>query len=171
MQIQRAWYWLLAPLVACVPALPPNPNPAAPTVTNPAPPEVVSYPVRLKPGQDVKTELEALAKAHHLRAASIVSVVGSLTDVALRFANQSSTTTLTGHFEVVAMSGYLAEGELHLHMAVSDGDGKTVGGHLMAGCRVYTTLVVVVQEHTRYRYRREHDAESGRDELVIDRVE
>ncbi len=137
----------------------------------PAEPAVRSYLIRLKPGQDVKTELEALAIAHHLRAASVVSAVGSLTDVALRYANREETTTLAGHFEVVALSGYLAVGELHLHLAVSDGDGQTVGGHLMAGNRVYTTLVVVVDEHPGYRYRREHDSTSGKDELVIDAVD
>jgi len=99
----------------------------------------------------------------------VVSAVGSLTDVALRYANQDATTRHTGHFEVVALSGYLAEGELHLHMAVSDGVGATVGGHVMDGNRVYTTLVLVVDEHLRYRYRRERDPASGRNELVIDR--
>ena len=130
-----------------------------------------SYIVRLKPGQDVKAELEALARAHHLQAASIVSVVGSLTNVALRFANKPETTTLTGHFEVVAMSGYLAANEFHCHLAVSDGEGKTLGGHLMAGNRVYTTLVVVIQEHLGLRYRREFDPTSNYQELVIDEVE
>ena len=127
-----------------------------------------SYVVRLKPGQDVKAELEALAREHHLQAASIVSVVGSLTDVALRFANKPETTTLSGHFEVVAMSGYLAAHEFHCHLAVSDGEGKTLGGHLMAGNRVYTTLVVVIQEHVGLRYRREFDPTSNFDELIIE---
>lgn len=127
-----------------------------------------SYVVRLKPGQDVKAELEALAKANRLQAASIVSVVGSLTDVALRYANQPTTTRLQGHFEVVAMSGYLADGEFHCHLAVSDGEGKTLGGHLMDGNVVYTTLVVVIQEHLQLRYRREVDPKSNYAELVID---
>lgn len=143
--------------------------PAAPASV--AAPDTRSYLVRLRPGQDVTAELRALATAEHLRAASIVSVVGSLTDVALRYANREETTLLSGHFEVVAMSGYLADGELHLHMAVSDGDGRTVGGHVMDGNRVYTTLVIVVQEHTGYRYRRQFDPVTGRDELVIDPVE
>ncbi|HPH64420.1 MAG TPA: DNA-binding protein [Kofleriaceae bacterium] len=126
-----------------------------------------SFIVRLKPGQDVKTELEALANANHLQAASIVSVVGSLTNVALRYANQPTTTRLQGHFEVVAMSGYLADGEFHCHLAVSDGEGKTLGGHLMDGNVVYTTLVVVIQEHLQLRYQREFDPKSNYAELVI----
>lgn len=132
------------------------------------PQDSVSYLVRLKPGQELSGELARLARDKGLRAASVVSAVGSLTDLALRFADRPETTRARGHFEVVSLSGYLAAGELHLHMAVSDGEGKTIGGHVMPGNVVYTTLVVVVQDHPRYRYRREHDAQTGRDELVID---
>src|SRR4051812_2351852 len=90
-----------------------------------------SHLLRLKPGMDVTAELARYAKEKSLRAATIVSAVGSLTHVALRFANQPGATRLRGHFEVVSLSGYLADGELHAHMAVSDGEGKTTGGHLM----------------------------------------
>lgn len=130
--------------------------------------ETRSYIVRLKPGQELKTELSRLAQESDLQAASIVSAVGSLTDVSLRLANQPDATHYSGHFEVVSLSGYLAANEFHLHMAVSDGEGRTIGGHVMDGNRVYTTLVVVIEEHLRFRYRREHDPASGYDELVID---
>ncbi len=154
-------------ICACARATPPTSTaPTMPLASSPT----RSYIIRLKPGQDVKAELEALARAHHLQAASIVSVVGSLTDVALRFANKPETTVLTGHFEVVAMSGYLAANEFHCHLAVSDGEGKTLGGHLMEGNRVYTTLVVVIQEHLGLRYRREFDPTSNHQELVIDEI-
>jgi predicted DNA-binding protein with PD1-like motif len=123
--------------------------------------------LRLHPGDDVKASLEAFAREQHLRAATVSSAVGSLTDVGLRFANQHETTRLTGHFEVVSLSGYLAEGELHLHMAVSDGEGRTVGGHFADGNRVYTTLVVAIDEHLGVRYRRERDPKTNRDELVV----
>jgi len=133
-----------------------------------AQPETRSYIIRLKPGQEVKTELARLAKEKGLKAASIVSAVGSLTDVGLRLANMPDTTRYSGHFEVVSLSGYLAENEFHVHMAVSDGEGRTFGGHLMDGNIVYTTLVVVIEEHLRYSYRREFDPASKYDELVID---
>ena len=131
-------------------------------------PETRSYIVRLKPGQELKTELAKLALENDLQAASIVSAVGSLTDVSLRLANKPDATHYAGHFEVVSLSGYLAAHEFHVHMAVSDGEGRTIGGHVMDGNRVYTTLVVVIEEHLRHRYRREHDPASGYDELVID---
>ena len=128
-----------------------------------------SFVVRLKPGQELVRELRELAEREQLRAASVVSAVGSLTDVALRPANKEETTRYSGHFEVVALSGYFAAGEFHLHMAVSDGDGRTIGGHVMEGNRVYTTLVIAVQEHPHLVYRRAFDPASGYPELVIDR--
>ncbi len=130
-------------------------------------PEVHSYIIRLKPGQELKTELARLAKEQGLKAASIVSAVGSLTDVSLRLANQPEASHYSGHFEVVSLSGYLAENEFHVHMAVSDAEGKTIGGHVMEGNLVYTTLVVVIDEHLRDRYGREFDPASKYDELVV----
>lgn len=38
----------------------------------------------------------------------------------------------------------------------------------MEGNVVYTTLVVVIEEHLRRRYRREFDPASGYEELVVD---
>lgn len=123
--------------------------------------------LRLRPDEELSAALRALAAREHLAAASVVSAVGSLTDVSLRYANQHERTALHGHFEVVSLSGYLAEGELHLHMAVSDERGETRGGHVLDGNRVFTTLVLVVQEHAGYRYTRVRDATTGRDELVV----
>jgi predicted DNA-binding protein with PD1-like motif len=126
-----------------------------------------SYILRLKPGQEVKTELVRFAKENKIEAGAVVSAVGSLTEVALRYANKDATTKLKGHFEVVSLSGYLGQNDFHLHMAVSDGNGKTTGGHVMDGNVVYTTLVLVVQDYQKYRYNREFDPKSGYNELVI----
>lgn len=125
--------------------------------------------VRLRPGQELKSELARVAREQGFEAATVTSAVGSLTDVALRLANKEETTRWQGHFEVVSLSGYIARDEFHLHMAVSDGEGRTLGGHVMEGNRVYTTLVVALEEHAAFRYRREFDPASGYDELVIER--
>ena len=84
--------------------------------------------MRLRPGQESKSELPRLARENDLEAASIVSAVGSLTDVSLRLANQPAAAHYVGHFELVALSRHLASEEFHLHMAVSDGERRTFGG-------------------------------------------
>src|SRR5262245_29737294 len=60
---------------------------------------------RLRPGQDLKTEILAFAGREGIRAGSMVTCVGSLTTVKLRLANRSDTTTRSGHFEIVSLVG------------------------------------------------------------------
>lgn len=135
--------------------------------------ETRTYVLRLSPGTEVKSALTDLARREGLAAASIVSAVGSLTDVALRYADRDETTSLQGRFEVVSLSGHLTTDDFHVHAAVSDGEGRTYGGHVMEGCKVYTTLVVVVQEHLRWRFVRKRDPTYGYFELdpVLRRAE
>jgi predicted DNA-binding protein with PD1-like motif len=55
----------------------------------------------------------------------------------------------------------------HLHIAISDEDGKTVGGHLGPGCKIYTTAEIVVAAFEDVVYRREFAEDSGYEELVV----
>ncbi len=63
----------------------------------------------------------------------IAGCTGSLTDVALRYAGQEATTSLTGTFEVISLNGTLELTGEHLHLAVSDPYGVMLGGHMMRG--------------------------------------
>lgn len=124
--------------------------------------------LRLGPGQDLKTELEAFVKRNNLAAVSVLTCVGSLTKVPLRYANQDNYETLTGHFEIVSMTGMLsAQSGSHLHLAVSDTTGRTVGGHFGDGSSVYTTAEVLLGILPSYQFTRELDPKSGYRELVI----
>lgn len=131
------------------------------------PSRVRAHTLRLKPGQELTEELEAWAKSHRIRAATIVSAVGSLTRVSLRYANQKNATSGVGHFEVVSLVGTLNEESMHLHLSVSDGRGNTLGGHLMPGSVVYTTAEVVIAELEDADYLREQDLQSGYRELKV----
>ncbi|MCA8831658.1 PPC domain-containing DNA-binding protein [Hymenobacter pini] len=126
-----------------------------------------AYALRLRPGQDVRQELQAFAEQHQLRAACILSAVGSLTTATLRLANQEGPTVYQGHFEVVSLVGTLSINGSHLHLSVADSTGRTVGGHLLAGNRVYTTLEVVVGELPELNFRRETDPTYGYKELEV----
>ncbi|CAN5691245.1 hypothetical protein BH10BDE1_BH10BDE1_01280 [soil metagenome] len=130
-------------------------------------PEVRAHALRLAPGRDVLNELKAYVSSHHLKAASIVSAVGSLKTANFRFANQSNGKKLNGHFEVTGMSGVIAESGAHVHASIADETGKTSGGHLLEGNLVYTTLEVVILEYPHLEFARELDSESGYKELVI----
>lgn len=129
--------------------------------------EVKIHALRLKPGQDVRKEIEAFIVKEKISAGSILSSVGSLTDVTLRFANKEKTNSFKGHFEVVALSGTIGLAGSHLHMAVSDGEGKTIGGHLTEGNKVYTTLELIIGIYPNMTFLRSKDSATGFNELEV----
>ena len=123
--------------------------------------------LRLKPGQDLLLELEKVVQERGIEAACVLTCVGSLTRAVLRFANQGQSTELTGHFEIVSLTGLLSRHGSHFHIAISDGEGKTIGAHLMEGSRVYTTAEIVLGVFPEYSFLRTFDPETGYPELEI----
>lgn len=126
-----------------------------------------TYSVRLKPGQDVKKALETIVQQERIGAGAVLTCVGSLTDVTLRLANQENASEWKGHFEIVSLVGTLSTTGSHLHLSVSDSTGRTIGGHLLDGCKVYTTAELVIGTFPDLDYTREPDPTFGYRELVI----
>jgi uncharacterized protein len=127
---------------------------------------VKTYLLRLHPGEDLKQVLVAYAEEHGLQAGLVLTCVGSLVTAALRMADRPETTTLTGKFEIVSLVGTLGPQGPHLHMAISDGEGRTYGGHLQDGSRIYTTAEIVLGDLEEWVFEREIDPETTYDELV-----
>jgi predicted DNA-binding protein with PD1-like motif len=123
--------------------------------------------LRLTPGQDVKNELDAFITKNKIEAASILSAVGSVKQAKIRFANKKETTDISGPLEVVSFSGTLGVGGTHLHIALSDAEGKVVGGHLSDGTLVYTTLELVLGVYPGLSFQRVQDIKTGYKELNI----
>ena len=99
---------------------------------------------RLKPGQDLKKEILQYVKEKQIKAGWISTCVGSLTNYNIRFANQPEGNSGSGHFEIVSLTGTVSVNGSHLHISISDSTGKTIGGHLMEGCKIYTTAEIVI---------------------------
>lgn len=127
------------------------------------------YALRLKPGQDLRLELQKFAREKKLRAAFVASCAGSCTRTSVRYANQPGASAREGHFEIVSLTGTLAADAMHLHASFSDSTGATLGGHLMDGSIVYTTAEIVLGELERAAFAREPDSTYGYRELVIRR--
>lgn len=123
--------------------------------------------LRLKPGDDLRQQLLGFVEQQHMKAATLVTCVGSLTTTTLRLANQEGPTVYKGHFEIVSLVGTLSINGSHLHLAVSDSTGRTIGGHLLDGNIVYTTAEIVVGEMPELDFRRETDATYGYKELSV----
>jgi predicted DNA-binding protein with PD1-like motif len=129
------------------------------------------YAFRVLPGQDLKTEIEKKVNENGWKAVSIVTCVGSLNSSTIRFANQKDATKISGKLEIVSLTGTLSQAGCHLHIAVSDTTGKTIGGHLMAGSLIYTTAEIVLAILKDYSFEREVDTTFGYKELVIKPIE
>jgi predicted DNA-binding protein with PD1-like motif len=141
--------------------------PTSPTLTAIPSSLMRTYALRLTPGQDVRQQLQAFIQQQQVKAATIVTGVGSLTTVRLRLANQEGPTEYKGHFEVVSLVGTLSMNGSHLHLAVSDSTGRTIGGHLLDGNLVYTTMELVIGVLEELDFRRETDPISTYQELVV----
>ena len=125
------------------------------------------YAIRLKPGEDLKLSLEKLVKHKNINAGWIVTCAGSLTDYSIRFANQTTASSASGHFEIVSLTGTLSISGSHIHVSISDSTGKTLGGHLMEGCKIYTTAEIVIQSTDNFTFTREKDGTTEWPELQI----
>ncbi|TGE22515.1 DNA-binding protein [Hymenobacter aquaticus] len=126
-----------------------------------------TFALRLRPGQDLRQQLTAFTQQHQLRAAAIITCVGSLTTTTLRLANQSGPSVYKGHFEIVSLVGTLSVNGSHLHLSVADSTGRTIGGHLLDGNLIYTTAELVVGVLDEVDFRRELDPVSTYNELAV----
>lgn len=126
-----------------------------------------NYTFRLSPGQDLFDSIESFVKQHQIEAGCILSGVGSLTQAVLRLANRKTYNEYAGHFEIVSITGTVSMHGSHLHIAISDGDGVTIGGHLVSGCKIYTTAEIVILAFPDKVYKREFAEDSGYDELTV----
>ena len=92
---------------------------------------------RLRPGDDLKNEIQHHAQENKIAAGWILTCVGSLRKANLRYANQENASALDSFFEIVSLTGTVSVNGCHLHISIGDGRGATIGGHVMDGNIVY----------------------------------
>jgi len=125
------------------------------------------YVFRLKPGEDLRRSIQALVKEKNIEAGWINTCVGSLTDYTIRFANRQEGIRGSGHFEIISLTGTVSVNGSHLHISISDSTGKTSGGHLLDGCKIYTTAEIVIGSTTAYEFIRKKDGSTEWEELQV----
>ena len=126
-----------------------------------------NYTFRLSPGQDLFESIQAFVMEQHIEAGCILSGVGSLRHAELRLADQNQNAEYEGPFEIVSITGTVSVHGSHLHISISDRDGRTIGGHFEAGCKIYTTAEIVLSAFHDVIYKREFAVDSGYEELVV----
>ncbi|MEE6474739.1 hypothetical protein FKM82_010479 [Ascaphus truei] len=129
------------------------------------------YALRLGPGEEIVTSLFKFVQEKKLKAPFVITCVGSVNKATLRLANFNALNTneiiyLNENFEIVSLVGTLNE-DAHLHISLSDKDGKTIGGHAIGDLHVFTTAEIVIGECSNLQFTREMDERTGFPELVI----
>ncbi|HEY0653834.1 MAG TPA: PPC domain-containing DNA-binding protein [Chryseosolibacter sp.] len=122
---------------------------------------------RLKPHEDLKLAIVDYAKTHAISAGIILTCVGSLEEYNIRFANEKAGRKQWGYFEIVSLTGTFSTLSSHLHLSVSDSDGKTIGGHLLDGNHIYTTAEIAIGVLPELVFERAIDSTYGFPELVV----
>ena len=121
---------------------------------------------RLTKGMDLKKEIEDYVIKNKITGV-ILSSVGCLSKLAIRLADGKTVVEDEQPYEIVSVMGTLSKDGVHLHISASDGEGKTIGGHLKNGCIVNTTAEIVLLEIKEVEFSREFDETTGYEELVI----
>lgn len=125
------------------------------------------YALRLKPQQDVKLALEQFAKENSIKSGFIVTAVGSLQEATLRLADQKDPVSYKEKLEIVSLVGTISPNGVHFHVSLADKTGKTFGGHMSEGCKVYTTVELFICSLDDVIFSREDAPQTGFRELVI----
>ena len=129
--------------------------------------DITIHAFRLKPGEDLKQSIQQLADEQQIQAGWIGTCVGSLTKYKIRFANTLTADSGSGYFEIANLTGTVSCNGSHLHIALADNTGKTIGGHLCEGCIVYTTAELVILSTSKFFFKREVDGSTPWKELQI----
>lgn len=74
---------------------------------------------------------------------------------------------LNQQHEIVSLVGTLSAGG-HLHVALSDAQGRVIGGHVMGDMVVFTTAEIVVGDCSDLVFSRHFDSCTGFPELAIE---
>ena len=122
---------------------------------------------RLKRGSDLKDSIEKICIENDVDTAIILSGVGCLYKVKIRLAKAEGYLEDDNDYEIVSLNGTISKGSAHIHIALSDETGKTIGGHLMEGCLVNTTCELVMGVLEEYSSERKFDQETGYDEICF----
>ena len=126
-----------------------------------------TLPLRLHPGDDLRRALESAVAAQGCSAAFVLAGIGSLNPTQLRLAGAAEAQAIDGDVEVLTMSGSVGGDGSHLHLSVSDAQGRVLGGHAAYGCTVRTTAEVLLALLPDWQFGREADARTGYAELRI----
>lgn len=131
---------------------------------------MIAHVFRLLPDMNLYLEIKNYIKANNIKAACIISCVGSLKEMNVRLASGKTFLTKKENFEIVSLVGSISEERNHIHISLSDDKGNAFGGHLMPENNiVYTTAEIVIGEFPELIFHEQTCEKSTWPELVIEK--
>ena len=128
---------------------------------------MVCHCVRLRRGDDLLLSIRELARQKNIRAGTVLSAVGCISQGRVRDASGVTIRDIPDHCEIVSLNGTVSKERCHLHIALSKEDLSTIGGHLCPGCIINTTCELVIAEVPGIAIAVEFDPETRYDELIF----
>lgn len=125
------------------------------------------YARRLTKGMDLRREIMRIAQEEGVEAGVVLSSVGCVSRGRIRLADGETIKEMDEALEILSLNGTLSKEGLHLHISYGDIEGRSWGGHLVAGNIINTTCELVIGILSEERFTREPDKNTGYDELVI----
>jgi len=124
---------------------------------------------RLRPNQLLREEIDRYVKSNNIRAGVILTCVGNVKSAILRMSDSVTVNTYnhSGTYEIVSLVGTVESGNSHLHLSISDKNGKVLGGHLKNGTVVGVTAEIAIGETEDKEFMRIMDKKTGYKELVV----
>ena len=123
--------------------------------------------IRLHRGEDLLKSIKLLCLDKNIRAGTVASAVGCISEGKIRDASGVTVRDITEDCEIVSLIGTVSKDRCHLHIALSKEDMSTIGGHLCEGCIINTTCELIIAELPEVFIDVEDDPETGYDELIF----
>jgi len=145
---------------------------------------------RLRPGTDLLREIKRVVADADISCGIILSIVGSLSQCVLRLvfnpqkkylvydketgekmkdAKVYDVLRVEGPLEILCGGGTIAKnGHPHIHLVVSDPQGRVFGGHIIEGCKTYTTVELFLVNLPEVIATRVFNSETKHKELRLD---
>jgi len=122
---------------------------------------------RLQHGEDLLIAVENVAKEANVHS-GVFLLIGALDKASLGFyagGGRFRPFNIERELEIASCIGNVADEDarivVHAHMTVVDSDGKTHGGHVLTGCRIYIQAELMIFEMKGTELKRKIDEASG----------
>lgn len=132
--------------------------------------EIKHHIIRFYPNEDLLESLNNYLIKNNIKAATVISCVGSLCNLKIRLPDLSILEEKES-FEIVSLVGNIGINRTHLHISVGNSKGVCIGGHMLNNNIIYTTAEIVIIEYKGLEFIGIEDEETKFKELKIKQTE